>query len=524
MKIIFSPIIFIFLFQLCKAQIPIGYYYDNNGTPMEGYFDPLTYAPERAATMSHISKDFKEGHFYDLNGTKHYGYIKFAFNKILFKTDGSADPYSYDKIKAKELTSFVVGTDSFISFHVSGNKDLLQIISDTKEFKIAKRYDVTNKMQWQFNTTYLYTAKGGSKPWFVISSINYEFRTRALKMFGHIPYVKQKIENKTYKYNDIETIIKTVEYYEKYQNNLPIQFDANWEETVSKEQTVYTGKIVKIDSIGWHINYYKKDVKVYSGIYTGFSPNNLEGDFISYYENGNPRKKTFFRDKLPKRVTTYFPDGSIHHDYSISIIDKEIRYSYLTVNTPEGKNLIKPAQKFEEQFNDSITGNTYINEFEASNLTNSYRIEDGEKIYRKFDKNINLSTQINKLLKDHELEISNIEADVNGVMLLALVIDKEGYANKSMILNQVDTETYRIVKNAIDSNLKQTAAYRTKFETFKLNGQKVMYEVVIPIVIDISKFYKKPSNNINNYYWMNNLLFQQHMNTPLNITAPPSLR
>ncbi|MEM1134457.1 MAG: hypothetical protein AAGI07_01365 [Bacteroidota bacterium] len=536
--------LFLFLISPFYAQIPIGHYYDNNGTPFHGYFDPIEYSPRKQLNLSHQSRGFRKGHYYDKEGNKHNGEIKFDINRIYFRMHNGEEE---EKIKAKDVKSFVIEIDSFFVPRIINGYDydgyfesriqnrFFQHISETSTLTLAKEYILTNRMQGYFNTAYYVNLnkskkKDGSPVWTRVPEGKKEFRQAALQYFGHIPYLPEKLENKEFTFSSLLSLVKTNEYFEKYQANEPIYFDKNWQETTEKEKAVYRGDIENLVDSVWTISYYQGDTKLYSGNYTAFLPSRFYDTFTAYYPDGTPRKITLYKANKPRQVTTYFPNGNVHYQYEVfkSIQTPGIVHkNFKIVNTPEGNNLLT-SKPFEEHFIDETTGREIINFFKLEQLKYSYHIQNGEKIYQAND--AALIPRINKLntrlsrFKNlmNDIFFDNFD-DIQGTIILLVTVDEKGYVSSCKRLNALNQKVDSMTDEFLRTNIHPVDNKSAKLGKYLVNDEPVKYEMVVPLNISITKFLKRPTNAFN-YYPDHFMFHQQMMHQNMNIQAPPAIR
>jgi len=246
------------------SQIPVGLKFDLNGQPLNGYFDPLTYSPDKKLTAVHNSDSYEVGYYYDSLGNKIDGQIKFENDKIFFK---KGDDDFRDKIKPDAIKHFIIGVDSFfvISNFYFKNRikikpEFVQYITGFNGYTFAKHYHFTSGMAQQYAMrspiieTFLVKAKD-SLIWENFPN-NKRFKESALKYFGHIPYLKEKITLGDYDSEDMLSIIKMAEYYDKYQNSKLIYYDNYWQEINSIEKAKYTAQITDKNDSFWTFEYY----------------------------------------------------------------------------------------------------------------------------------------------------------------------------------------------------------------------------------------------------------------------------
>ena len=507
------------------SQIPVGHYYDVNGTPMHGYFDPLEYAPEEMVNLKYERFNFYKGHYYDRQGMKHEGFLKFNYENFYFKEEKSSNKEK--KIKTRDFKSFVINNDSFFVFSISATIKVGQYISSANGYTFVKQYGKVSAMSTEHTSTF-YAYKEDKKIWYQVPSSTKGFREAASTYFDNIPLIKERLENKEFDYYDFYSLIKMSKYYEYYLNNQAIYFNEKWIEVTDKEIATYEASITSVKDSVWSLEYKKKGKLLYEGEVTRFMPLRFHNEFTSYYENGNLRKKTIYKDGKVKEVTTYYPNGEVHYNYNEFEIKNNLngrRFSkkmrtYNLANDINGINILASDNKGTEEYKDDLSGNDYIKYFQMGQLQYAYREENGSKIYSFSDlesevKINRLSNFISKINMSYFLD--EIEVGVSDILLVKVVIDEDGRIESFNFLNEIDDYVSKKVEQ-IFLDFKE----RKKFSEYELpTGDIVKYEVLIPININISSFNDITSPFKNWYY--HNMWMQNHMmnNMPLNIQAPP---
>jgi hypothetical protein len=536
-KPIFISIMLLVTFYSTYSQIPVGLKYDCNGYAFNGYYDPLTYSPDKKISIVHNSDSYEVGYYYDSVGNKINGLIKFENEKIFFKK-GNAE--FRDKIKPEQIKNFVIGVDSFFvisNFYYKNRKmtdpEFVQYITAFNGLTFAKHYKFTSGVSQQITyqqpiiETLLVKAKD-STAWENFPD-NSRFKESALKYFSHIPYLKEKINSGKYQSKDMLSIIKMAEYYDKYQNSNDIYYDKYWQEVIDIRNSKYSAKIIDLQDSIWTFAYYEGTVKLFIANYSSFYPNNKNGDFISYYPNGEIRQIITFENNQPKHVKTFDNSGSKKRQYEyVKTKDSNsnefiLNSFYLAVIDSLGNNIIDSGVVKNFKITDIISQVSYFVSFNDSELISSYRISNEDTVFQ--ITNPDNDFKIKSLQREfesfmYEKKYDNaLSVNAQGSVLISFVIDKKGNVVNSTILNVIHPEIDTLISDFITSRFIPGALYPFKFKPYNLNKTKQCIEVVIPIEFSVNRFYREPVNynQFNNMYWMNQ---QQMMNKYMNPTPP----
>lgn len=536
-KPIFISIMLLVTFYSTYSQIPVGLKYDCNGYAFNGYYDPLTYSPDKKISIVHNSDSYEVGYYYDTVGNKINGLIKFENEKIFFKK-GNAE--FRDKIKPEQIKNFVIGVDSFFvisNFYYKNRKmtdpEFVQYITAFNGLTFAKHYKFTSGVSQQITyqqpiiETLLVKAKD-STAWENFPD-NSRFKESALKYFSHIPYLKEKINSGKYQSKDMLSIIKMAEYYDKYQNSNDIYYDKYWQEVIDIRNSKYSAKIIDLQDSIWTFAYYEGTVKLFIANYSSFYPNNKNGDFISYYPNGEIRQIITFENNQPKHVKTFDNSGSKKRQYEyVKTKDSNsnefiLNSFYLAVIDSLGNNIIDSGVVKNFKITDIISQVSYFVSFNDSELISSYRINNEDTVFQ--ITNPDNDFKIKSLQREfesfmYEKKYDNaLSVNAQGSVLISFVIDKKGNVVNSTILNVIHPEIDTLISDFITSRFIPGALYPFKFKPYNLNKTKQCIEVVIPIEFSVNRFYREPVNynQFNNMYWMNQ---QQMMNKYMNLTPP----
>ncbi|MEN8137591.1 MAG: hypothetical protein ABFR62_04085 [Bacteroidota bacterium] len=539
-KIVFSIILFATV-NLVYSQVQVGLKFDINGVPFNGYFDPLSYSPKKNLTVIHRSDSYEVGYYYDSFEQKKEGLIKFENDKIYFK---KYDLDSRDKIKPSEIESFVIGVDSFfvVSNFYYKNKiktepEFVKYITEFNDFTFAKHYHFTSglgqayAMRPPIIETFLVKEKGGTV--WVNFQDNNIFKERALKYFGHIPYLEEKITSGSYTSKDMLSMIKIAEYYYKYQNSELICYDKYWQEINNSEKAQYTARITSYNDSIWTLDYYNDSIKLYTANYSSFYPNTKDGEFTSYFSDGKIRQIIRYKNNKAKEVRILDKKGGLKRHYGYqkrfnpnsSKVNFDIKY--ISVADSIGDNLIEKGNSNTSQIVvDDFDNYVYNREYYNKELVTSYRLSNGDKVFQLTDPAYNfkiksLQKKLNIYMLDKKYNKA-LSVDAQGVILLSLVIDKKGYPVECKALNGIHPEIDKLVDGFVKEKLLPTSEYRHKFKAYKKDKTKQFLEVVIPIVFSTNRFYRTPVNYFNNFNNMH-LQMQMQQQMMMNSYRPPAM-
>jgi hypothetical protein len=362
------------------SQIPIGLKFDINGRQFNGYFDPFTYSPRKELRIVHYSDSYEKAYYYDKVGSKVKGLIKFENKKIWFKKNSTAFK---DKIKPGEINYFVIGADSFFvarNFQYKGKlktkPEFVKYITEVNGNVFAKYFHFTSDMRMQMGSTpisesFLVKAKD-SDIWEEFPD-DTRFKRVALEYFGFVPVLKDKIISGDYTKDDIMSMIKTSEYFEKYQNDELIYFGTYWQEVKDPGKAKYLAHITNLDDTIWTFLYFRDSTKLYKVDYTSFYPNTRDGEFISYYPNGNEREIILYKEDIPAKVWVFNEPGELEYQYQFletnekPDLDGETHIVYSSVMDSSGINLVDQSGTFEQKVYDPFSDISYVHKYSEVN-------------------------------------------------------------------------------------------------------------------------------------------------------------
>jgi len=538
---IIITVIFLLIINVLYSQVPVGLKFDINGKPFNGYFDPLTYSPEKELWIVHNSDSYELGYYYD-HGAKIHGRIMFENKKIWFKKNKDALKH---KIKPDEIRCFVIGVDSFFvikNFLYKGQlktkPEFVQFISKIYGDTFVKYYRFSSNIGMQYGSTPIIESflvkPNGSDIWEEFPD-DIRFKKTALKFFGYIPYLKDKIISGDYTRDDLMSMIKMSEYFEKYQNNKLIYFDNYWQEISNSNDAVYHAQITEIEDSIWTFVYFKDSIKLFKANYSSFYPNTKNGEFISYYPGGEERKIIGYKDDKPKKVWVIDKTGETkcHYQFveikgnSSSESETKTDIVYNSVIDSLGNNLIESSKKIEQMVYDQFANVTYTNQFYEKELVTSYRLINTDTVFQITDPTYLFKIKpLQKKLNSYMLEKDYKEAlsvDAQGRILVSFVIDNKGYMVDYVVLNSIHPRLDGLVNSFIRERLTKSALTRHKFKPYKKDKKKRFCELVIPFNFSINRFYREPNYYNNNLWHMQQMQMQMYQQQMINNYTTPNI-
>lgn len=520
------------------SQTPIGFNYDLNGKPLNGYYDALTYSHQKSIIYSHNSNSFEIGYYYDNDLNKVEGLIKFDDDKILFKNRNGT---GREKLKPDEINSFIIGIDSF---YVTSNfyykdklrtkSEFVQYITTIDTLIFAKNYNFPSGVSQTYGgnppvvETYLVQMKN-SNEWDNFSEFN--FRKTADKYFGHIPFLSEKIKIGDFDDNNPRSLIKMADYYYRYQNGQPIYLDKYWQELTGEKNSMYKSSIDNKEDSIWTISYFHDDIKIYQGNYSSFFPNLRDGVFISYYSNGNERSRTYYKNNKQKENKLFYPNGKLKYHYNIigdSTSKKNInRVLYTTALSPDGEELINNGLSRYIEKDTIKAGYEYQTFFRDKKIHSVFRMMKKDTVYLLTDPEYNfklnsLQDKFTRFMGEMNIDEA-LSENAQGTVLVSFVIDPKGNVLDYRILNSINGQLDLTVKSFVLNRVYRKDELGHKFKPFKIHRKKHFCEVVIPFEFDIVRYYRALAYNNQNLNFHNQMMMQQMMHqNNLDHINPPS--
>jgi hypothetical protein len=536
-KTLVSSLIFASFFSY--AQLSVGYLHDLDKLPVHGTINPREYNPENLLVLVHRSDAFEKGTVYYSDGRVEDGLIKYENKKIWYKP---SEYDNQDKLKPDEIRALTIGIDSFFVanyFNIEQEAitrqitepQFMQYLTAFDGLTFAKHYHFSSGIAQTYTMTSpivetYQVSEDGGETWLSFPKQKMQFKTMALKYFGHVPYLTRKIQNESIESDDILTLINSSEYYYKYQNNELIYFDKYWNPISEAEESTYTAAVKSLEDSIWTISYLKDGFPLYEASYHSLFPHKLHGDIKIFSQEESVVQKIAYKNNEKKSESIAYPSGGLHYSYEImDIYDGYNTYpkaKYNQILDANGNSLVQLGNWKEEV---STTLGIITNEFYDNNLTKSYRTSVGKPVHHIIDPKYNFKLQKlqNKLnfsfSGDNYLEA--VEDNAQGMYFLHVTISEKGRAINCEIFNEVHPTLDSKIKNWVNNNLKETSYYAHKFKPYKIDNKKVSAEFLIPLQFSIIKFYRQPANNNYNWQFHNQMMFNQMHMQPLNLPTPP---
>ncbi len=491
LKTTFTFLFTVLFFQLFSQQ-NIGYSIDASNKNIDGTYDRILYEAEKQVSLIHSDPTYEIGYYYTLDSKKKEGFLLYSKGKLRFKEN--IEDSKYQKLKIKEIQSAVIGLDSFFvcnahTVHFSSNS----VRKDPLLMKYMYSYKDNHFSSIIIEGVLKYYVKNKENEyWIKVNGSNSRFQEFALKYFGNVSVIEQKIKSKEYKLKDKETVLYIHKYNSAAEEKTPIYYDKYWNETFSKKKATYKAMVEKANDTLWTFNYYKEDKKLYEASYSSFMPTYKEGKFKCFNKDGSLRRILHYRKDTLKSQDIY-NDGKIVKSY---------RYTY--------------DKKYnQEVFISSIDGKTEINgnydynanrtifhqKYENNQLIESYYKKDDERIYHfcqepdnfKIDE---LEAKIKYSFRFNPYE-KCLPENTEGIIFVKFIINKKGFAKEFQILNELHPELDSLV-NRFCSYIGPEGKTKFDFGTYSVNNENVNYEVTIPFEFMINREYRKPYR----YLWL----------------------
>lgn len=519
------------------SQQQVGQHYDINGQAIHGYLDPLSYAPEKKLSKVHYSDSYEMGHYYDSTGNKVEGFIKFENKKIYFKENMSP---GRKKLTPDLVKNFVIGVDSFFvvsNYYWRGKlktkPQFVQFITEFDGNTYAKLYQFKSSFEFDlFDNSgileiFLIKEKG-KMIWDEFPRNRDRFKSKALQYFGHIPYLKKKIQVDRYKFENTISLIKYAEYRSKAKNSQPVFFDEFWTETYRKEKAKYHANINQQNDSIWIFDYFKNEVKLYTAHFSSFYPNVKDGELIAYNIDGTVRQRIFYKNNKQKKVKNYKQNGSLLNCYQCKFVKKDSlnpwvkTITYDSLVNGSGNHILKENTNGSIQITDQYRNLKYNQIFRDNQLVASYRVENKDTIYQITDPNYKfrikkLQTNLDYVLSDNNCDEA-ISKNAQGIILALIRINKKGHMVDCKILNKIHPQLDSMVHEFLLGDESIPNMTLNKFKPYKHNKKKQFCEFILPFEFSILRFYRKPTR----YYYFNHFNHFNHFNTGPKFTPPPT--
>ncbi|UII31198.1 hypothetical protein LVD17_23175 [Fulvivirga ulvae] len=514
-----------------NAQVAVGHYFDVDGKLIDGYLEEMDYSPDNQITHNYQSENYERGHYWDRNGNKVGGHLKYHSKKIWYKAFLSKDE---TKLKPEEVSGMIIGTDSFYvasNFYI--NKAIGQVFKEERFVRhlaafdnhcFAVYYDFANNQGIIGN----YLIKQEGKPWVTAPDSKEAFKEFAIKYFGNIPIIKDMADKGKIEASGMPMMVKMLEYYYKYKNDQPAFYDRWWNEVRAEELAYHVVKIASVIDTVMTVEYYHDGHKYRSSEVLAVHPDKKEGVTRWFDDEGNVRKEILYKDGKVKEVKTFHSNGQIRYIYAIHKVNVDYNLYqpvFEAVYDEQGTSLLDENGSGVEEFDDAVNSRRITRVYENYRIKSSfYHIEGGKKVVQLTDNQFNfkLKKLKNRLLLyfQEQSVYETVSNNAQGTYLISFVVDaNDQYAISYKVLNNVHPDLDSLLNQFLESSVSKNAQYRFKFRPYKIGKSVQTYEVVVPYTFGIIRFYRPP----NNYYYdwhLHHMMRQQQM-APINPPAMP---
>ncbi|MBB6460931.1 hypothetical protein [Flammeovirga kamogawensis] len=524
-KLTGSAILMCFMSIFCNAQQKIGFAFDAGGTPIHGYYDPMSFTP--SVSISKSLESNIPGILYGNNAIVKHRLVKFENAKLSVKTkEGYFTSIPTDTYKGVKigLDSFFVAQNIHFRGRTRDRKTYVQFIAefDSTVFAkiynmnfngsvlhqtyIAKRYD--EDLWEELNPTKKslepMIQKFFSKYSNVITSSG-ELDTKGVNYFSFL--VGEYEDN--YKMNDknLGGLINLAYVTSRLGNNEKVYFDKFYRKTTNPAEYQYYSLITSINENNYVEEYFTLEhQKVYSvglsskvnGEKEGTTTLFVDGKKVmnNVYEEGEAKSgEVYVGDSLfysfnyvERQLTAY--DEKIVCEYDFS--KKQILHLDKTVEDPydgNTKNIVVKSRL--------ITQST----FKKGDIEYSYLVDVLTPVKTK---------KINKLFDKHFEDDFFINNAVYQPLLVKMFTDDKGEIINYEFLNAVNENFDEEVDTFIKAYI-LNGGEKGKFK-FKLKNKLIEKPsvFVMPFQLNIKGQYWFFGNN-NSFMMQQNLMHQQHM-------------
>lgn len=524
------------------AQVKVGHFTDADGKPIVGYFDQMLYNPNTYLDHNMLANEFEKGYYYTNSGEKYEGFIKFKTDQFLFKEE--LEKRGFDRLKVEEVQSLVIGQDSFF---VSTNFEIDNGI-------IPKKFDERNPQFLQYLGSFDHTDYA---VYIVVNSSvirkHYLVRPIGQADWERLPYEKERVDNYFTRYFlEIPPIkrdksdnplhgIKNAEYIYKMKENKPILYDQWWNEIDDVQNSKYHADIQLLDSI-WILTYYEGQNKLYTANYNQLYPAKPHGITAAYYPNGIVRSKRIYDEGRLMHVQEYYSDGTLHYSYKTQWEEKrkiglsdDLEFKlkdrkelgpiiFDEVRNEFGEDILDSSGNGLEVLNDEVNSRQIHRIFVNGIMSQSYFENGTNRIYQWLGGSINLNlvTYSWEHTWDYTTFLESKYLNIEGTKLFAIRINEKGRFVSSQSLNPIFSEFDEVSEQFFGEGSTGGASLSYKTDKLKVGGEKVVYEVVIPIQVRVTRLFREPKYNGYNNFWMMNHQHMMMQMPPQNLPTPPS--
>ncbi|HWZ21273.1 MAG TPA: hypothetical protein VNW06_01395 [Cytophagaceae bacterium] len=502
--------------QQIESNYKTGSFVDQSKQTIDGYID-FTYSSKKTTVCSlALGADYTPGYYYDLTNHKIAGNIKYIQSNTFFRYSLNGETDS-KKIKPDESLGYVLGNDSFavindfsvereIGSFANSGPEFAEVVTTINDLTFYHHTRVGSK---SITSTYM-VRKGKDGILESFSKINEKFKVTALKYFGHIPYLKTKIEEGEYSAEQILILIKYFEFQTKYERGEKIYYTSSWEETKDTSLASYYMKIENVLKSKWTLSHYQKNgVPLYQGVYYSLTSMKKEGRFSFYYADGTVRKIIkYVANEIKDSILEFYPNGKLHYEYEKK---DEFKYTYIKILDQNGNDVLDKSGNGKEVFFDSIRNREITRIYESYKLETAFYTSDkGNRVYQA-GKRVGIVkpeyTSTTELSLNYPL--GSVAQSNHGLVMARILANKEGKTTSISIIKGVDAQcdqqvlTYcRALYNVNNGNI---------WFPVKFDKQLVEQEIIVSFLFQIQGFSRYRNGYYNSNMWQQQMIMQQQM-------------
>lgn len=450
-----------------------------------------------------------KGNYFDSANLKHTAFILFHHAYIYTKPDSASK--NYTKISASNLTSVVLGTDSFVVINNYVQKD-----SPKNKPVFAKYLGTINGNQFvEFGKQ-----KGNQNPKYIstpITEYSYLMKINTHSNWLEVGNKKSAIPI-TYLYNidvlkskfsamgNVKEKIEHARNYFAYSQKTALSLDSNWNfnPNPNKKQYAVSVDTVEIERVKFSV----WDDAILKANFTvsNIARLNLIDTQTVYFSNGQPEYKYIYNKRGLAHSVAYTQNGDTANAYSLVPLTSPSTYdTIMQIQIEKFKN---DGDLFLETV-DPRTNNRYYQTYKNGILMESYRKDGQVKIYQPL-----------RLRK--ELSMSKIQTAFAGVSLshyyltafhsakftsyhIKIVLNPKGEVQDAELINSHGAVADEWMTTQINELILNDGP--KKFKGYKHQGEKVFCEFTLSVQIRIK--YVPPANGHQLYYDPSNMYMNQ---------------
>lgn len=453
----------------------VGYYFDMGKSVIDGYLD-LGYQPHKTIDKSVLlTSEYLEGYYIDIQGKKNYGNIRMSTGSLFYfnSAENTIESKTTQYIKMGNFEFHSLSASEIDRWTVIRRHLFAELINDIGDLKLYK-FVGANKVH--------YYLKSNNGLFTELPSSGADLRHVLRTAFSELKCINALLNDEVY---SAESLMKMLAYQRKHEKGEYVYFDAYWNEIEDMSASKYHLEVKEINGRDYVLSFFQNDgVPLFEGTYSVLEPNKMKGKVVYFYPDGNKRKEVEEKKRNEKDVFVYhhyFKNGNKHLAY----YKKGLEDYYEEVYNLEGKSLLdKKGNGVEVYFDDILDREITIN-YEKHRVNQAYyTANDGEKISLVAESKAyyGSSTAIleSKASRKIEYPLSSVENEVTGLVVVRVLIDKEGNMKDFSVVKGLSTEVNLQVNKFFDE-----IKLSKNWKPAKMGKEHVAQEQIIAIDFSI---------------------------------------